>query len=264
MLGRRTLLALAALPNLLLPALILSSAAGAVRAAVIESTLDLVTGHDYAPFTGEDLPQGGMLTEVVLRAFKAMNLDYDVRFVPWKRGYDGVIAGKFLGTFPYVRTPEREQDALFSDPLLVVRQLVYISTRSPMEFHAPEDFKARAVCAPVGYALPPELHAMVQSGELTRESPADLPACVRMVASGRVDAFVIDEHTGQAAVARTGVGNEIRIAAQPFAQVAQHLIVSKANPEAPAVLAAFNAGLKKLKDSGAFDNIVRRHTALNR
>ena len=105
MLGRRTLLALA-----LLSALMLSVTAGAARATVIESTLDLVTGNDFAPFTGEDLPQGGMLTELVLRSFKAMGLGYDVRFVPWKRGYDGVVAGKFLGTFPYVRTPEREQE----------------------------------------------------------------------------------------------------------------------------------------------------------
>lgn len=252
MLGRRTLLALAVLSA--------TATVDAARATVIESTLDLVTGNDFAPFTGEDLPQGGMLTELVLRSFKAMGLNYDVRFVPWKRGYDGVVTGKFLGSFPYVRTPEREQDVLFSDPLLEVRQLVYLSTQSSMEFQSPDDFKARAVCAPVGYALPPELHAMVQGGELTRESPADLTACVRMVASGRVDAFVIDEYTGQAAVDRAGAANEIRVAVHPFARVAQHLIVAKSNPEAAAVLAAFNTGLKKLKDGGAFDEIVKRHT----
>lgn len=243
----------------LLAALMLAAAAGPGRAALIDTGLDLVTGNDYAPFTGETLPGGGMLTELVLGAFRVVGLGYEVRFMPWKRGYDGVVGGKYLGGFPYVRTPEREAEVLFSDPLIEVRQLVYLSTRTPMDFRSPQDFKGRSVCAPVGYALPAELAALVARGELTRESPADLPACVRMVAADRVDAFVIDEFTGQAAVASLVAGRDIRIAERPYARVGQHLILSRANPDAAAVLAAFNSGLKKLKESGAFDEIVRRH-----
>ncbi len=242
-----------------LAALMLVAAAGPVRAALLDSGLDLVTGNDFAPFTGETLPQGGMLTEVVLGAFKAVGLSYEVRFMPWKRGYDGVVAGKYLGSFPYVRTPERESEVLYSDPLMEVRQLVYLSARTPMEFHTPRDFKGRSVCAPVGYALPTELTAMIATGDLVRESPADLPACVRMVATDRVDAFIIDEFTGQAAVANVVAERDIRVSDQPYARVGQHLVLSRANPEAPAVMAAFNSGLKKLKESGAFDEIVKRH-----
>lgn len=235
-------------------------AAGPDRAgAAPGGVLDLVTGTDFAPFVGEDLPEGGMLTELVLRAFKAVGMSYEVRFVPWKRGYDGVVAGRFLGTFPYVRTHDREREVLYSDPLLEVRQLVYLSTKSGMQFRTPADFRGRSVCAPVGYALPAELQALLDGGVLTRESPSDLFACVRMVASGRCDAFVLDEYTGHAAVARAGMEDGIRIAEQPYALVAQHLVVSKANPEAQAVLAAFNAGLRKLKENGTFADIVRRH-----
>lgn len=247
-----------------LAALMLAAAAGPARAALLDSGLDLVTGNDFAPFTGETLPQGGMLTEVVLGAFKAVGLSYEIRFMPWKRGYDGVVAGKYLGSFPYVRTPERESEVLYSDPLMEVRQLVYLSARTPMEFHTPQDFKGRSVCAPVGYALPTELTAMVANGDLVRESPADLPACVRMVATDRVDAFIIDEFTGQAAVANVVAERDIRVSDQPYARVGQHLVLSRANPEAPAVMAAFNSGLKKLKESGAFDEIVKRHLGHSR
>lgn len=233
--------------------------AAPVRAA--ESPLDLVTGNDFPPFTGEDLPQGGLMTELVLRAFRMVGLGYEVRFAPWKRGYDGVIAGRFLATFPYVRTPEREREVIFSEPVLEVRQLVYLSTHTRMEFTGPQDFRGRTVCAPIGYALPTELTAMVERRELTRDSPADLAACARMVATGRADAFVIDEYTGRAAVVRAGVADGIRIAEQPYALAPQHLIVSRGNPEAGAVLAAFNAGLRKLKESGAFGEIMARHTA---
>ena len=249
MAGRRCFLAM----------LLLLAGLGTARAAPLDSTLHLVTGNDFAPFTGEELPQGGLLTEMVRRAFEEVGLHYEVRFMPWRRGYDGVLAGKFLGTFPYVRTRDREMEMLFSDPLLEVRQLVYLSVHSSMVFRSPEDFRGRRVCAPVGYALPPELAELAASGALTRESPADLPACVRMVASGRVDAFIIDEFTGRSAVAKAMAGDEIRIAPLPYARTGQHLILSRSMPEAAAILAAFNAGLKKLKDGGAFEEMLRRH-----
>lgn len=39
----------------------------------------------------------------------------------------------------------------------------------------------------------------------------------------------------------------------------QHLILSRSLAEAAAILVAFNAGLKTLKDGGAIEEILRRH-----
>ncbi|OPH11761.1 amino acid ABC transporter substrate-binding protein, partial [Azospirillum brasilense] len=80
MAGRRCLLAM----------LLLLAVFGPVRAAPLDSALDLVTGNDFAPFTGEDLSEGGLLTDIVRRAFDEVGLRYGVRFMPWRRGYDGV------------------------------------------------------------------------------------------------------------------------------------------------------------------------------
>lgn len=227
-----------------------------------DTRLDLVTGPDFAPFTGEDLPNGGFLTELAQRAFQAAGRTHNVRFIPWKRGYDGVIAGRFLATFPYVRTIDRDRDALFSDPMIEVRQFVYLSTQSGMEFNGPADFRGRVVCAPTGYALPDALEALYRRGELARETPSSLEACVRMVASGRADAFVLDEYTGSTAVIQAGVIDNIRIAEKPYAIVSLHLIVGRGNPDAAAILKDFNAGLRMLKSGGAFDEMLARHTAV--
>ncbi len=237
-------------------------ATGSVRAESAAAMPELVTGPDFAPFTGDDLPQGGLMTELVQRAFKAAGRNYEVRFVPWKRGYDGVVSGRFLASFPFVRTPDRERDALFSDPLIEVRQFVYMSTHTRMSFTGPADFRGRVVCAPIGFALPVELDAMARRGELTRETPSDLTACVRMVATGRADAFVLDEYTGSTAVIHAGVINDIRVAEQPYATVSLHLIVGRVTPDASAILAGFNDGLKALKSSDAYQEMLARHTAV--
>lgn len=231
--------------------------------------LDLVTGNDYAPYTGEDLPGGGLVTELVRQSFAVGGRRFDVRFLPWKRGYDGVVLGRFLATFPYVRTPEREREVLFSDPVVEVRQYVYLSKRSAMEFHGGgiggnsgggADFRGRTVCQPAGYALPAELEEMVQLGRLTRHTPSDLGACVRMVAAGRADALVIDEYSGAASIARAGLAEEIRVSEQPFAVVTLHLVVGRATPGADAMVAAFNDGLKMLKQQGIYDRLLAAHT----
>jgi len=239
--------------------------------------LDLVTGSDYAPYTGDELPGGGLVTELVRRAFAVGGRRYDVRFMPWKRGYDGVVAGRFLATFPYVRTPEREREVLFSDPVMEVRQFVYLSNRSGMDFHGRggeptggrpgagdsgslEDFQGRTICLPVGYALPAGLEAMVDQGRLTRQTPSDLGACVRMVATGRADVLVIDEFSGAAAIQRSGLADDIRVADRPFAVVTLHVVVGRATPGADATVAAFNDGLKTLKHQGVYSQLLASHT----
>ncbi|MCG5242583.1 substrate-binding periplasmic protein [Azospirillum doebereinerae] len=224
--------------------------------------LDLVTGTDFAPFTGDDLPNGGLITELVQRAFAAVGQTHELRFIPWRRGYDGVVSGRFLATFPYVRTPERERDALFSEPVITMRQLVYLSAKPRMAFNGPADFRGRVVCAPGGYALPAELDVLFRQGALTRETPSSLSACVRMVALGRADAFVINEHAGNAAVAQAEAQDSVRAAEKPYAVVTEHLIVGRGTPGATGVIDAFNAGLKILKESGAYDETVARHTAI--
>lgn len=223
---------------------------------------ELVTGPGFAPFTGEDLPQGGWMSDLVQRAFKAAGRGYELRFVPWKRGYDGVMSGRFIATFPFARTPERERDALFSDPLIQVRQFVYLSTHTRMSFAGPEDFRGRVVCAPLGFGLPEELEAMIRRGELRRDTPSDLTACVRMVATGRADAFVLDEYTGSTAIINAGVINDIRVAERPYGTLTLHLMVGRTTPDAPAIIARFNDGLKALRDSGVYDELLARHTAL--
>ncbi|WP_042704812.1 ABC transporter substrate-binding protein [Azospirillum sp. B506] len=233
--------------------------------------LDLVTGGDYAPYTGEDLPEGGLVTDLVRRAFAVSGRRYDVRFMPWKRGYDGVVSGRFLATFPYVRTPERERDVVFSDPVMEVRQFVYLSNRSAMDFHGHDrasvagpdrldDFRGRTICQPVGYSLPPELEALVTQGLLTRQTPSDLGACVRMVATGRADVLVIDEFSGAAAIARLGLADDIRVAERPFGVVTLHLVVGRATPGAEETVATFNDGLKTLKQQGVYRQLLVGHT----
>lgn len=229
-------------------------------AGAIAQAVTLVTGPNYAPFTGEQLPEGGMATELVRAVYKAEGQDTTIVFQPWKRGAEGTVKGEFFATFPYVKSAEREQEYLFSASMFDVRQLVYVPGNSPLKFDTTADFKGKTACSPLGSAPPPEIKAMIDAGEVKLQSPADMNGCFRILAAGRVDFYIINEYNGRAALKELGVTpDQVRIEPKPFAQTSQYLIVGKATPGAAAGIARFNEGLAKVRASGEYDRIVRKH-----
>jgi len=67
-----------------------------------DKDLYLVTG-DYPPFSGIQLPQGGMTTEITVKAFKEMGYQAQIDYQPWKRGFTNTRKLLYFGTFPYVK-----------------------------------------------------------------------------------------------------------------------------------------------------------------
>jgi polar amino acid transport system substrate-binding protein len=65
------------------------------------ATLDIVTGNDFAPYADEKLPNGGFATDLVREVIKKIGTETNIRFLPWKRGYELTTSGETLATFPY-------------------------------------------------------------------------------------------------------------------------------------------------------------------
>lgn len=223
----------------------------------------LVTGHDYAPFTHSLLPEGGMATEIVRKAFAAASHEIKLDWLPWARGYEQTKAGKFAGTFPYVRSTEREQDFLYSSPIYEVRDHAFIRAGSKLDFANPPSLAGKTICMPTGWAPPSSLVDMIKSGQLKREEPRDISYCARMVLRGRADFFVSDPIQGGATVASAGISpGEMHMSDVTLSRAPLHLIAPKSSPASAELIAAFNRGLASLRKSGEYDKIVEKHSKL--
>ncbi|MFD2263514.1 substrate-binding periplasmic protein [Lacibacterium aquatile] len=224
--------------------------------------LDIVSGPGYAPFADPHLPEGGMLTDVVRKAYAGAGVEATITFLPWKRAYSEAAEGRYTATFPYVLTDERARDFLFSDPLYVVKRRVYLSAATGVIYRDLADLKGRKGCMEIGSTLPNEVEAMIQRGEISAERPADLQSCARMLAAGRADFFIINELAANDFIRKSGVPKgSIRIVEKPYGETGQHLLISRRLPGAEQALADFNAALARLKASGDYDRIVERHLA---
>lgn len=219
--------------------------------------LRLVTGDGYAPFTGKALPGGGLLTQVVQAALSQGRVSSELDWRPWNRGLRMTLQAQYDATFPYVRSQEMEQDYLFSDPLLVVRQHLFSRAGEVYEVDDLPALAGKRLCYPLGWQLPTMIQGMVEQGLLTRHAPQGLNECARLLLLQRDDFFIANGPIGEAALGATGEpASRFRRSQSTFPERSLHLIVSRRHPRAEQVLLTFNQGLTRLQAGDQYRQIL--------
>lgn len=219
--------------------------------------LNLVSGNDYAPFAGSDLPAGGMLTEIVQAALAQQQVPSTVDWKPWKRGYLETLRGKYAATFPYRRSPERELEYLYSEPLYTNNPRIYSRAGEVLEPDNLAALKGKRLCVPLGYLVQADIQPMVERGEITLHTPQTLDACARLLLLQRDDFFITDAMLGD--IVLRGMGKDIsafRSSIAAFSSSSLYFIVPRQNPQAKQLLETFNAGLAALRASGEYGRLI--------
>lgn len=218
----------------------------------------VVTGDDYPPFAAAGLPEGGFSLPLVKAAFDAAGIETVFEIVPWRRGYDMVLRGEAIATFPYVETPARLDETAFSAPLYEVVQELVGRRGQPLPYDGrPESLKGLAICMPHGFALPPVLDRLGEQGEMTRVAPQGLRECAGIVALARADVMFGDRWSLRRAVAAAGEQETLGPLAPPFSRISHHAIFSRAVPDWQRLLAGFNRGLDRVKATSAYAGWLR-------
>lgn len=204
----------------------------------------LTTGNDYRPFIDEELPQGGMVTEIVRVAYENAGHEVSIDFIPWKRGARLVHDGKYTATFGYVKTDDRLKKWLFSDPVVTFGDRPVVAADSDISVKNLEDFKGLTSCLPVGWSTLDKIQKMIDAGEMKQSNPRNLESCFKLLKRGRVDVVVMDKPTA-AATASQVLGSTDSVAFEPFVlnQTSIHTIFSKKSDTAQADRDTFNEAL---------------------
>ncbi len=219
----------------------------------------LATGDDYKPFTDQGLPQGGMITAIVDHIFKTMGYEPEIEFHSWSRGYDLSEQAVFLGTFPYVKTPERLEEFHFSDPLYTIVTRFFVRADADLVFERDADLKGLTVCKPLGYNLT-DIQVFLDQDIIKLQRPNTMESCFSMLRLGRVDLVPINEHVGWEVACHVSAGEDLfRVLDKSLQEDGLHFIVSKQHPEALDILQRFNAALQNMSNDGSLDAIVNEH-----
>jgi len=259
-----------------------ASAAAPVAPVTAEGTgapvlerINLVTGDDYAPFTDRKLDKGGLITELVQRAMEeaAPAGGFAIHWVNDWDAHLGTLLEQGLAdaSFPWSEpncavVPEeyRCQTFLFSEPLFEILELVYTDRQRPVRFDQDSDLEGKTLCRVAGYSiweLDQDGRNWMKDGKIKLERPERIADCFQMMVDGKVDAVLIDEFAGKAALKEMGLTERIEALPRPVNLEPLNILVHKGNPRAQELVDTINAGLAKLKASGEYQRITGAHLA---
>lgn len=217
----------------------------------------LVTGDGYVPYTSQNLPDGGMLSLVVRKAFEQRGLRTTLQWRPWNRGYLLTQRGQYDATFPYIVSPDRQVQFLYSDPLYVGEQFIFSRAGEQIDSTSEQSLSGRRFCYPLGWQAPPQVEKLVDKGKLTRHSPQGMSECAQLLLLGRDDFFLAERRMG--AMVLEGLGadaDHFTHSREPINRNTLHLVIPRTLPDAQWLMDEFNLGLAALHASGEYQRLV--------
>ena len=99
----------------------------------------------------------------------------------------------------------------------------------------------------------------VKEGKIKLERPDGVDDCFNLLLEGKVDAVMIDEFAGKAVLKEMGQLERIQPLPRPLGIVPLNVLIHKGNPRAAEIVETINAGLRKLKATGEYQEVIGRH-----
>lgn len=226
----------------------------------IESRTMRVAIGEWPPFVSENLEHYGLAARIVTEAFAAVGNDVDYRFYPWKRAYLETTQGDQDATAIWTKTPDREGEVLFSEPVLTANKVFFHLEGTDFEWNSIEDLDGYTVGATRGYGYGDAFDEAARSGRIDVEYVDSDLQNFRKLIRGRIDLFPMTEAVGYS-ILNTGfeddqVANVTRHP-RPVQQAVFHLLFSKAVDGNEAMMERFNRGLAELRDNGRIERYLR-------
>ncbi|HPQ94738.1 MAG: transporter substrate-binding domain-containing protein [Thiothrix sp.] len=234
-----------------------------------QQVIQLLTAGDYAPFTDQSLPQGGLITELVEQALTATGIRFQLTWInDWSAHLDPLLKQKKYDMgFPwfYPGCPGKDTlrcEFLFSKPVFEVLIVLFTRTDSTLVFEKDRDLEGKRLCRPAGYFT----HDLERAGRewlsgkvIELKQPHSVKDCFDLLLAGEVDGVTTDDFTGRDALARLGYQDRITPQAREISVEALSVVVHKTHPRATILINRVNQGLAALHESGRYDEIMDRH-----
>jgi len=215
---------------------------------------------EWDPYVSETLSAYGPSAEIVAAACKEAGIDYEFRFVPWKRCEAEAEAGQAYAAFPYVITEERKKTFDFSDSFQRSRGFIYWMSggkEKAVAWNSLKDFAGYTFGGAAGYSYMEELTA---SG-IKVETVKDSDALFKMMQAGRIDYLIEDELVAAGKIRKIfgADASKVTLLDKPFNDSPLGLLASRQYPGAAALTAKFNAGLAAIRKNGTYKAIMDKY-----
>jgi polar amino acid transport system substrate-binding protein len=238
-----------------LPVLLASFAALNVFA---NETVTLAIG-EWPPYTSATDVRGNFLEKIVTEAFKSEGIGVKYYYYPWKRSYEIVKSGKYDGTFPWNKTDERDKDFHINKISLIKDESVFFHLKSKQfDWGTIEDLKNYKVGVTIGYKQEQIYKEKGIEAEAVRSDELNF----RKILAGRIDVHQTSKDVGYATINKIFSPEQAALFTNHPKAVEENeyfILFSKNTENGKKLADIFDAGIKKLIESGTYDKIITEH-----
>lgn len=223
----------------------------------LEAERLVLASSNYHPHYADDLPQQGVVTEIVRQAFALQGIEIEVVFMPFGRALYETRQGNFTGLIAAWYDEARVEHFFYSQPMYA-NQIVLFKRRSmPLNFRNYQQLAEKRLRLGVvqGYVQP---EGLLQA-RLNTIAVASDEQVFRMLALGRVDLVPADKHNGLYLLRHQlpEYASQLEYIEPVLEQRPMYLVLSKQDPRSEQLMERFNRGLRELQASNQYRAIIQ-------
>lgn len=222
-----------------------------------KQTVELAT-LNWEPYYGEDLKNGGFITELARESFARVGYEMTVEFIPWSRamvrGERGLVDG-LLGAY---YNAERDKKFHFSDNLYNDNVgLIALDDLGVESYDNLRDLEGYTIGTGRDFSVSP---AFDSADFLDKAAARDNEANVHKLFAGRIDMVVDSWIVLSNLVKEAGYSMDKVVYVDPPLQTrGLYVAISKQIENGRGLAQAMNAGLAGLHSDGTYEDILRKH-----
>jgi len=224
-----------------------------------------LTNGEWPPYTSKALPHYGFMSRIVTEAFDQVEINAEYTFFDsWKRCYILAKKGKFDGSLTWIPTLERKKDFYFCDPVITLENVFFHLKTLNFDWNTMDDLTPFRISITSSYSYEKDFDSAVKQGKIVPYIVYRDIVNIQNLIQGRVDIFPMEKKVGYALLRKNFSPEEqARVTHHPksLETTFPTVIISKQIDPARAqhLVTAFNKGLKRLKQSGRYREIISRY-----
>ena len=221
-----------------------------------------VAVSNWAPYKSAELPENGIVVDIVNKALARAGYRTQITYAPWKRSLKGAIDGTYDVVPAIWWTEERASHLAFSDPVITSRIVIISRADADFTFNGLEDLRGKVVGTASGWAYP---EAFENADFITKEPVKDLDTNLRKLIFGRIQLVIGEEFAVRYAVHTKFKESEdtFRYSKSSLRDSDLHVAFSKRLTGYREVRRKFNAALKSMRADVTLNSILEFHGVSN-
>lgn len=213
-----------------------------------------ITNGEWPPYQSQKLKHYGFVSLIVSEAFALEGVDVEYRFRPWKRAFQEAKSGDANASMIWSYTPERNKNFDFSDVIITSDAVLFHHTKLKFNWSKYSDLEKYKIGGTLGYRYSIEDLPSIKIERV----PTDIQNLNKLL-KRRIDLWPSDMHAGYALINKElspAEGETITHNTNPYDRTPYSVIFSKKRQENKKLIQKFNQGLKALKVSGRYEQIL--------